>query len=159
VPARDPVITGIRSRYKVGDIVRGNCTSGHSRPGANITWYINGYETNPVHIKHYKPVKDTREMETITSGIHFVVTPQHFIYGKLKIRCTAHIHDVYWKSTEKSVEENRHATKQAGNVNVVHTFSDDYFDMDDEDNVIDRSDTYMTHIKGKMAMKNENTEL
>uniref|UniRef100_A0A1I8MXF4 CD80-like immunoglobulin C2-set domain-containing protein n=1 Tax=Musca domestica TaxID=7370 RepID=A0A1I8MXF4_MUSDO len=154
VPARDPIISGIRSRYKVGDIVRGNCTSGHSRPGANITWYINGYETNPVHIKHYKPLKDAREMETVISGIHFVVTPQHFIYGKLKIRCTAHIHDVYWKSTEKSVEENRHATKQSGNVNVVHTFSDDYFDMDDEDNVIDRSDTYMTHIKGDVSSLN-----
>ncbi|XP_073821850.1 uncharacterized protein [Musca autumnalis] len=154
VPSRDPIITGIRPRYKVGDILRGNCTSGHSRPGANITWYTNGYETNPIHIKHYKPVKDAREMETITSGIHFVVTPQHFIYGKLKIRCTAHIHDVYWKSTEKSVEENRHATKQAGNVNVVHTFSDDYFDMDDEENVIDRSDTYMTHIKGDVSSLN-----
>uniref|UniRef100_A0A1I8PZZ0 CD80-like immunoglobulin C2-set domain-containing protein n=1 Tax=Stomoxys calcitrans TaxID=35570 RepID=A0A1I8PZZ0_STOCA len=152
VPIKDPIISSIRSRYKVGDIIRGNCTSGHSRPGANITWNINGYEINPVHVKHYNSVKDAREMELVTSGIHFVVTPQHFIYGKLKIRCTAHIHDVYWKSTEKSVEENRH-TKSSGNVNMVQTFSEDYFDMEDE-NVIDRSDTYMTHIKGDVSSLN-----
>lgn len=46
VPGKDPVITGIRSRYKVGDIVRGNCTSSHSRPAANITWTVNGYEVS-----------------------------------------------------------------------------------------------------------------
>ncbi|XP_075150368.1 uncharacterized protein LOC142224479 [Haematobia irritans] len=152
VPGKDPVITGIRSRYKVGDIIRGNCTSGHSRPGANITWNVNGYEINPVHVKHYNTVKDAREMETVTSGIHFVIAPSHFSHGKLKIRCTAHIHDVYWKSTEKSVEESRH-TKHGDNANVVQTFSEDYFDMED-DNVIDRSDTYMTHIKGDVSSLN-----
>ncbi|XP_046812153.1 uncharacterized protein LOC111675292 [Lucilia cuprina] len=151
VPGKDPVITGIRSRYKVGDIVRGNCTSSHSRPAANITWTVNGYETNPAHIRHFKPHKDPRELETVISAIHFVVTPQHFIYGKLKIRCTAFIHDVYWKSTEKSIEENR--LNKAGSSNVVHKFSEDYFDLD-EDNVVDRSDTYMTHIKGDVSSLN-----
>lgn len=53
---------------------------------------------------------------------------------------------MYWKSTEKSIEENR--LNKPGNSNVVHKFSEDYFDLE-EDNVIDRSDTYMTHIKGK----------
>ncbi|KAM7352236.1 uncharacterized protein ACRADG_004863 isoform 2-T2 [Cochliomyia hominivorax] len=151
VPGKDPVITGIRPRYKVGDILRGNCTSSHSRPAANITWTVNGYETNPAHIRHFKPHKDLRELETVISAIHFVVTPQHFIYGKLKIRCTAFIHDVYWKSTEKSIEENR--LNKEGSANVVHKFSEDYFDLED-DNVIDRSDTYMTHIKGDVSSLN-----
>ncbi|KAM7352237.1 uncharacterized protein ACRADG_004863 isoform 3-T3 [Cochliomyia hominivorax] len=111
VPGKDPVITGIRPRYKVGDILRGNCTSSHSRPAANITWTVNGYE----------------------------------------IRCTAFIHDVYWKSTEKSIEENR--LNKEGSANVVHKFSEDYFDLED-DNVIDRSDTYMTHIKGDVSSLN-----
>ena len=64
----------------------------------------------------------------------------------LQVRCTAFIHDIYWKSTEKSIEENR--LNKAGTSNVVHKFSEDYFDLED-DNVVDRSDTYMTHIKGK----------
>ncbi|XP_054083322.1 uncharacterized protein LOC105211511 isoform X2 [Zeugodacus cucurbitae] len=151
VPGKDPIITGIKSRYRVGDIVRGNCTSRHSKPAANLTWTINGRETNPSHIRHHKPMREARELETAVSGIHFVITPQHFSAGKLKIRCTAHIHDVYWKSTEKSIEEERHKH----NMNSVNTFSDDYFDSED-DQLIDRSDTYTTHIKGAVSSLNAN---
>ncbi|CAD6997362.1 unnamed protein product [Ceratitis capitata] len=151
VPGKDPIITGIKSRYRLGDIVRGNCTSRHSKPAANLTWTINGRETNPSHIRHHKPMREPRELETAVSGIHFVVTPQHFSGGKLKIRCTAHIHDVYWKSTEKSIEEERHKH----NINSVNTFSDDYFDMEDGQ-LVDRSDTYMTHIKGAVSSLNAN---
>ncbi|XP_049304592.1 uncharacterized protein LOC105232449 isoform X1 [Bactrocera dorsalis] len=151
VPGKDPAISGIKSRYRVGDIVRGNCTSRHSKPAANLTWTINGRETNPSHIRHHKPMREARELETAVSGIHFVITPQHFSAGKLKIRCTAHIHDVYWKSTEKSIEEERHKH----NINSVNTFSDDYFDSEDEQ-LIDRSDTYTTHIKGAVSSLNAN---
>ncbi|XP_036321961.1 uncharacterized protein LOC118735978 isoform X2 [Rhagoletis pomonella] len=151
VPGKDPIITGIRPRYRVGDIVRGNCTSRHSKPAANLTWTINGRETNPSHIRHHKPLREARELETAISGIHFVVTPQHFSGGKLKIRCTAHIHDVYWKSTEKSIEEERHKH----NINSVNSFSEDYFDLEDE-HLVDRSDTYMTHIKGAVSSLNSN---
>ncbi|XP_053958447.1 uncharacterized protein LOC128863348 [Anastrepha ludens] len=151
VPGKDPIITGIRPRYRVGDIVRGNCTSRHSKPAANLTWTINGRETNPSHIRHHKPLREARELETAISGIHFVVTPQHFSGGKLKIRCTAHIHDVYWKSTEKSIEEERHKH----NINSVNSFSEDYFDLEEEQ-LVDRSDTYMTHIKGAVSSLNAN---
>lgn len=65
----------------------------------------------------------------------------------MQIRCTAFIHDVYWKSTEKSIEENR--LHKSGTSNMVHKFSEDYFDLEEE-NVVDRSDTYMTHIKGEL---------
>lgn len=36
-----PVIHGLRPRYKVNDIIRGNCTSKYSRPATNLTWTIN----------------------------------------------------------------------------------------------------------------------
>ncbi|KAK6643105.1 hypothetical protein RUM43_004608 [Polyplax serrata] len=42
VPELDPVIEGVKRRYKVGDMLYANCTSGKSNPPANITWYING---------------------------------------------------------------------------------------------------------------------
>ncbi|XP_037898181.1 uncharacterized protein LOC119642934 isoform X3 [Glossina fuscipes] len=159
VPGKEPIITGIKSRYHVGDIIRGNCTSAHSRPAANITWTINGYETNPSYVRQHKPIKDLRDLETVISGIHFVVTPQHFIRGKLKIRCTAHIHDVYWKSTEKSIEEDRQVARP-NEVNLINSFSDDYFDLEDEDDnenddVRDRS-AHITHIKGDMSSLNAN---
>ncbi|XP_026463486.1 uncharacterized protein LOC113366141 [Ctenocephalides felis] len=50
-PRHNPIITGIKPRYKIGDIMRGNCTSKHSRPPANITWQINGHSGEKAHPK------------------------------------------------------------------------------------------------------------
>lgn len=41
VPEHRPFIVGIRPRYRVGDSLRGNCTSKHSKPAANLTWIVN----------------------------------------------------------------------------------------------------------------------
>lgn len=42
VPDLDPVIEGVKRKYKVGDRLSANCTSGKSNPPANLTWFING---------------------------------------------------------------------------------------------------------------------
>ncbi|CAD6997322.1 unnamed protein product [Ceratitis capitata] len=55
------------------------------------------------------------------------------------------IHDIYLKSTEKSIKEEHHRDS----TNSVNNFSDDYFYMDN-DQLTDRSETYMTHIKAKV---------
>jgi len=41
LPAQRPIITGIHSRYRLGDIINGNCSSDYSKPAANLTWWIN----------------------------------------------------------------------------------------------------------------------
>lgn len=41
VPGGPPQIHNIRAKYKLGEIIRGNCTSRYSRPAANLTWTIN----------------------------------------------------------------------------------------------------------------------
>lgn len=41
LPKRSPIITGVSSRYRHGARLRGNCTSFHSKPVANLTWTIN----------------------------------------------------------------------------------------------------------------------
>ena len=41
VPVSQPTIHGMKNRYKIGEIVRGNCTSKYSKPAANLTWTIN----------------------------------------------------------------------------------------------------------------------
>lgn len=59
VPEHRPFIVGIRPRYRVGDSLRANCTSKHSKPAANLTWIVNdlpvrfcfSYPTRYVH--HY----------------------------------------------------------------------------------------------------------
>ncbi|PBC32981.1 hypothetical protein APICC_08800 [Apis cerana cerana] len=65
---------------------------------------------NPLkpHVRTYSPL-DTNESEWQISqiGLQFLVTHEHFAGGKLKIRCSASIYDIYWQSTEVSFEEDR----------------------------------------------------
>ncbi|XP_061387933.1 cell adhesion molecule 3-like, partial [Musca vetustissima] len=41
LPTQRPIITGIHSRYRLGDVINGNCSSDYSKPAANLTWWIN----------------------------------------------------------------------------------------------------------------------
>ncbi|XP_053673829.1 uncharacterized protein LOC128724091 [Anopheles nili] len=159
VPKHVPSIHGMRSRYRVGDIVRGNCTSHNSRPPANLTWYINEAQANPSYIRTHKPFRERKnEFETSLAGIHFVVGSHHFVNGKLKIRCAARIHDIYLQSTERSIDEDRPRVISAassansnGNSNVANgnVIPYDHFPPYAE-NEHDRKD-YMTHLQGDMA--------
>ncbi|XP_049284170.1 uncharacterized protein LOC125764226 [Anopheles funestus] len=157
VPKHVPSIHGMRSRYRVGDIVRGNCTSHNSRPPANLTWYINEAQANPSYIRTHKPFRERKnEFETSLAGIHFVVGSHHFVNGKLKIRCTARIHDIYLQSTERSIDEDRPRVISAassansnGNGANGNAVPYDHFPPYAE-NELDRKD-YMTHLQGDMA--------
>ncbi|KAF7390284.1 hypothetical protein HZH68_012141 [Vespula germanica] len=108
LPSQRPSIHGLRRKYRIEDRLRLNCTSGRSKPAANLTWYINDRQPIPSHVKTYSPL-DTNESEWQVSqiGLQFLVTHDHFVNGKLKIRCSASIYDIYWQSTEVSAEEDR----------------------------------------------------
>ncbi|XP_076246598.1 cell adhesion molecule 3-like [Calliopsis andreniformis] len=108
LPSQRPSIHGLRRKYRIDDMLRLNCTSGRSKPAANLTWYINDRQPLKSHVRTYSPL-DTNESEWQVSqiGLQFLVTHDHFSSGKLKIRCSASIYDIYWKSTEVSTEEDR----------------------------------------------------
>ncbi|RWS25537.1 beat protein-like protein, partial [Leptotrombidium deliense] len=36
-----PIITGVRHRYSVNDLVNATCTSRRSKPGAELMWFVN----------------------------------------------------------------------------------------------------------------------
>uniref|UniRef100_T1GVI8 Uncharacterized protein n=1 Tax=Megaselia scalaris TaxID=36166 RepID=T1GVI8_MEGSC len=75
-------------------------------------------------------------METAFSSIQFIITSQHFHHGKMKIRCAAHIHDVYWQTTEKSIEEDRHLY-QSVHGNTIDFMSRSYdSESSDENNYL-----------------------
>ncbi|XP_035772869.1 uncharacterized protein LOC118456325 [Anopheles albimanus] len=160
VPKHVPTIHGIRSRYRIGDIIRGNCSSHNARPPANITWYINEAQANPSYIRTHKPFRERKsDLETSLVGIHFVASSHHFINGKLKIRCTARIHDIYLQSTERSVDEDRprviSAASSANGGNAGGGSSENgkpipYDHFPYGENELDRKD-YMTHLQGDMA--------
>ncbi|XP_058448748.1 uncharacterized protein LOC131428719 [Malaya genurostris] len=166
VPKHVPFIHGIRPRYRVGDIVRGNCTSAHARPAANLTWFINEVQANPSHIRIHKPSRDHKtDLETSVIGLHFVVSNHHFQNGKLKIRCSARIHEIYMQSTEKSIDEERprvisaasssssssSASSPNSNTNSINLIQNIPYDQFSQlDNELDRKD-YMTHLQGDMS--------
>ncbi|XP_064542128.1 uncharacterized protein beat-Ia isoform X1 [Drosophila montana] len=151
-PHNAPFITGIRPRYRVGDILRGNCTSRHSRPAANLTWTVNNEEVNPSHVRHHKILRDARnDMETAIVGIHFVVTDQHFDNGKLKLRCSAQLHDVYWKTTEKNILEADPFGKYGGNgASGNRVSADEIYDqytLHEDEQFHSKKNSYLTQLQ------------
>lgn len=52
----------------------------------------------------------------------------------MKIRCGAHIHDVYWQTTEKSIEEDRHIYAHGNTIDFMSRSYDS--ESSDENNYI-----------------------
>ncbi|KAI9575922.1 hypothetical protein GQX74_011723 [Glossina fuscipes] len=46
LPIEQASVTGIQPRYRIGDLVDGNCSIKYSKPAANLTWTINGVVIN-----------------------------------------------------------------------------------------------------------------
>lgn len=87
LPENDPRITGGRVRYQINDRVNVNCTSGRSKPGVKLTWFINGHHAGPEYVKHYKTLKTGREgLEQTVLGLRFRVKHEHFKHGDMKLK-------------------------------------------------------------------------
>lgn len=105
LPEVGPKITGGRPRYQVGDTVRVNCTSGRSKPAAQLAWFINGEPADPDFLRGPFLQESGREgLETSTLTLEFTVKQKHFNHGDMKLKCLATIARVYLKSNEESVE-------------------------------------------------------
>ncbi|TDG40061.1 hypothetical protein AWZ03_013518 [Drosophila navojoa] len=108
LPEEHTVVTGIQARYRIGDLVDGNCSIKYSKPAANLTWTINGIVVPPHHIKTYQIEKqENSTLESVTSAIHFMVTTQHFLKGQMRLKCTANIFDIFKEEIESIIEEDR----------------------------------------------------
>lgn len=82
-----------------------NCTSGRSKPAAQLNWFINGEPANPKYLRGPETTVSGREgLETSTLGLEFVVQAKHFKRGDMKLKCLATIATVYLRSNEESVE-------------------------------------------------------
>ncbi|XP_046421833.1 uncharacterized protein [Neodiprion pinetum] len=107
LPEEGPVITGRpgRQRFRVGDVVRFNCTSSKSKPPAILSWFINGEPVKAQYLRgpHITGV-DHEGLETPVLGLEFRLQTNHFKRGDMKIKCLATIATVYWKSNEQSIE-------------------------------------------------------
>ncbi|RZF39343.1 hypothetical protein LSTR_LSTR000864 [Laodelphax striatellus] len=109
VPQTLPELSGVRPRYRVGDKLQGVCTSRRSKPAANLTWGLNGQPVDASHKTVYRIIAEPGgDLETAESRLELRLERRHFgDSGRLKVRCTASIHSVYWRTTENSAEEER----------------------------------------------------
>lgn len=105
LPDEEPKITGGRRRYQIGDTVRVNCTSGRSKPAAQLKWFINGEAADSKYLRHFDVIVTGREgLETSVLGLEFAVKAKHFKRGDMKLKCSATIATVYQRSNEESVQ-------------------------------------------------------
>jgi len=105
LPDSGPVITGSLPRYHTGDILTANCTSSNSLPAATLRWYINGEEATPSTLIQYPVQEIAGGLETSVLGLRLEVRDKIFsASGDLKIKCTAAIDTIYWRSNEESIQ-------------------------------------------------------
>ncbi|XP_049867906.1 uncharacterized protein LOC126368070 [Pectinophora gossypiella] len=111
LPDHGPMISGFRSRYRTGDRVQVNCTSGRSRPATQLAWYING-EPAPASAVQSAIDKKTEDLETTSMALDFVVQETDFKKNGLKIKCLATLAPVYWRSNEESALKEKAISNQ-----------------------------------------------
>jgi len=108
LPDQGPLISGTLPRYKKGDVISANCSSISSVPAAKLNWYINGEEATASMLVPYPPIRDSRGGLSSVLGLRIRVKENTFSKtGDIKIKCTATIQTIYWKSNEESIQGHR----------------------------------------------------
>jgi len=105
LPDEKPRITGVKEQYDVGDGITASCTSWQSHPAANLSWFINGEPAREGYLRRYKLRKEYDDTFTTVLGLHFEVSRNHFIKGKMTLKCTSSMLAVYWQSREVEIKE------------------------------------------------------
>ncbi|KAM0730749.1 hypothetical protein ACS0PU_003078 [Formica fusca] len=108
-PKTDPTIRTEKERIAVGETLRVNCSSGESRPAPVVTWKLNRdsiAENNLYKIQHHN-ISDGNGLQSTKSLIEFKVTENMFRNGSLHLRCTASISNVYEKSADINITEDK----------------------------------------------------
>jgi len=105
LPDEGPVISGSQPRYHTGDILAANCSSSRSLPAASLKWYINGEEATPRMLVKYPTITLPQGLYSSVLGLRLKVRDKLFSKsGDLKIKCTAAIDTIYWRSNEESIQ-------------------------------------------------------
>ncbi|KOC70970.1 hypothetical protein WH47_04956, partial [Habropoda laboriosa] len=107
-PKTDPMIGIEKERIAVGELFRANCTTGNSRPASAITWRLNGdviANDSMVYRTRHLAIPQDDGSQVSKSTIDFKVTNDMFQSGRLHLRCTVSIADVYRKSADIDITE------------------------------------------------------
>ncbi|XP_054167088.1 endothelial cell-selective adhesion molecule-like [Oppia nitens] len=100
LPSQGPSITGIQSKYKLGQIVSLNCTSAKSKPSASLKWYINDQEIGSEYETIYSTTLHSDGLETSSLSLKFIANEKHFKNANIRFKCMATISRMYTMSDE-----------------------------------------------------------
>ncbi|XP_020810500.1 uncharacterized protein LOC110185834 [Drosophila serrata] len=146
LPEEHTVVTGIQARYRVGDLVDGNCSIKYSKPAANLTWTINGIVVPPHHIKTYQTERqENSTLESVTSAIHFMVTTQHFLKSQMRLKCTANIFDIFKEEMESIIEEDRPRIMASGRSYDMNNYPLEENPNGERGGYEDHNESYLTY--------------
>ncbi|KAH8353189.1 hypothetical protein KR084_009495 [Drosophila pseudotakahashii] len=146
LPEEHTVVTGIQARYRIGDLVDGNCSIKYSKPAANLTWTINGIVVPPHHIKTYQREKrENSTLESVTSAIHFMVTNQHFLKSQMRLKCTANIFDIFKEEMESVIEEDRPRIMASGRSYDINNYPLEEHPNGERGGYEDHNESYLTY--------------
>ncbi|XP_045533117.1 uncharacterized protein LOC123720519 isoform X1 [Pieris brassicae] len=105
LPKSDPELNGLKRYYRPGMKLKAECISYDSMPAANLTFYINNEQAISHHVWSRVGSGENGDLWTAYSTMQYVVQKHHFVRGKIKIRCSAAIYSIYFRSHERVVEE------------------------------------------------------
>lgn len=111
LPDDGPIISGSLPRYHVGDQLNISCISPNSVPAAKLKWFINGEYADSEFVHEYEEASNRFGLQTSRQDLRFKLTENHLRKGDLKLKCTATIATIYWKSNEESVQIMRKQTQ------------------------------------------------
>ncbi|XP_067213651.1 uncharacterized protein [Linepithema humile] len=106
LPNGDPQLRIEKTRYAVGDTVRGNCTVPSGNPPANVTWTVNGTPVNSSFTLKIVDKNDNQQQMTI-AGLDFETMQDNFRNGILHIVCQANVFHLYQRTADVLLKEER----------------------------------------------------
>ncbi|XP_058790541.1 uncharacterized protein LOC131663852 isoform X1 [Phymastichus coffea] len=113
LPERGPTISGVKSKYHVGDTVRANCTSAPSKPPAQLMWYVNEETVEAKYLHGPRKLSvDSNNLVTIQLSLEFQARSRHFRDGDMRLKCLATISALYQSSDEHRVLGDERFLKQ-----------------------------------------------
>ncbi|XP_069957593.1 uncharacterized protein [Cherax quadricarinatus] len=104
IPEEKPRIYGTKHDYHIGDTAYVTCVSAESRPPAQLTWFINDKEAPREYIVNLNSSLTEHGLTRTRLGLQFMVSREHFRNGEMKLRCSAKISSLYYKTQQHSVD-------------------------------------------------------
>ena len=115
VPSKPPFVPSVQRVFvKPGDWLSLNCTSEPSRPPVRLDWFVNGQEASDRMLRRFvdspvinemkqKPAIDDMELTQSVLGLEFWVKSEHYMQGKLTVKCKGEIPAVYSEESDNFI--------------------------------------------------------